>query len=161
LLTACAAQLVALQLFVDSLTAQWDPLVATNMLEDWERLLALPDPCVQAVQTLQQRQQMALGRLTEVGGQSRAYFIDLARGYGEPGCTITEFQQATCNSDCNAALHVVLDIFFWEINIPRLLGDVHVATCNDSCNDALQSAAENFIECIFNATTTLRFTYLG
>ena len=165
LLQAIASQLAGAQIFVDALHAQLDPRAATNMLPDWEDLLGLPDACTPMKQTFVQRQQLAFGRLTESGGQSRAYFVDLAARFGEPSCTITEFPLSTCNSDCNSALSSLEDTFFWQVNIPRGIQNLQFATCNDDCNSALQTAEPNAIECIFNqrkpAATQVNFSYLG
>lgn len=127
---------------------QYDPLQATTLLPDWERLLALPDACTasQALSTLE-RQRIASQRLMEEGGQSRAYFIGMAEQLGEPGCTITEFRQMTCNSNCNAALHSQADEFVWRVNVPSVAAGTRLMTCNDHCNNALLIFEPNLIEC--------------
>lgn len=163
LLEALAAQLLAVQLRLEDLTAQWDPRRATSMLPDWERLLALPDACAPAGQQVADRQTAAFGRLTELGGQSRAYFIDLADRNGEPGCTITEFRPANCNSDCNDAVNSTADAFTWRVNIPHAAQSARWANCNSDCNSALQMYTPSAIECFFNerkpAHTQVVFAY--
>lgn len=74
-----------------TLMAQMSPLTADELLADWELSLGLPDACAPAAQTLDQRRRAVAARLSEVGGQSRAYFIALAalRGYA---ISITEPQ---------------------------------------------------------------------
>ena len=126
-----------------------DPLIATAMLPDWERLLGLPDDCTADLDlSIPQRQRMAFARLTELGGQSRAYFIALAEAYGEPGCTIDDgFLQMTCNDDCNDALYSLADVFTWRVNIPRPIDQVEAMTCNSDCNDALASFSLSLAEC--------------
>lgn len=163
-LQAVSAQLATAQEFIDAIHAQGDPRAATKLLPDWEALLGLPDACTPMNQTLVERQQLAFGRLTESGGQNRDYFVDLAARYGEPGCTITEFPLANCNGDCNSAMCSLEDTFFWRVNIPRTIQNLHMANCNDDCNAALQTAEANVIECIFNerkpAATQVNFSYL-
>lgn len=163
LLEAIAATLLAVQLRLNDLHTQWDPRRATSMLTDWERLLGLPDKCAPANQQLADRQQAAFARLTESGGQSRAYFIDLADRLGEPDCTITEFRPATCNSHCNSPLHSIADAFVWRVNIPRPAANARGATCNSNCNSALQEYTPSAIECVFNerkpAHTQVTFAY--
>lgn len=163
LLEAIAAMLFAAQLRLEGLVVQWDPRRATAMLPDWERLLGLPDACAPAGQLIADRQTAAFGRLTEVGGQSRAYFIDLAERNGEPGCIIDEFRPTHCNSDCNDALVSVADAFTWRVNIPRAAQNVRLANCNSDCNSALQMYTPASIECLFGerkpAHSTVVFSY--
>lgn len=134
---------------VDLARQSADPLFATYMLADWERLLGLPDECTADFElSLLERQRMAFARLTEQGGQSRAYFIGLAEAYGEPGCTIEDgFSQMTCNDDCNDALYSLADVFTWRVNIPRPIDQVESMTCNGDCNDALASFSLSLAEC--------------
>ena len=94
-----------------------DPRTADELLADWERVL--PDDCmVTLALSKTDRRAIAAQRPTEQGGQSRAYFIALAEQLGQPGCTITEFAPANCNSNCNSALYSEADRFVWRMNIP-------------------------------------------
>lgn len=150
LLEAVAAMFASAEsLAVELRNQSADPLIATHMLPDWERLLGLPDECTAELElSILQRQRMALARLTERGGQSRPYFIALAEAYGEPGCTIDDcFMQMTCNSDCNDALYSLADVFTWRVNIPRPIDQVEAMTCNSDCNDALASFSLSLAEC--------------
>ncbi|SDO75872.1 Uncharacterized protein YmfQ in lambdoid prophage, DUF2313 family [Rhodoferax sp. OV413] len=148
LLEAFAAMLLAAQLRVAALVAEFDPLLATSLLPDWERLLGLPDDCmVTASLTTLDRQRIASQRLHERGGQSRAYFIDLADRLGEPGCTVTEFRPMTCNDDCNDALYSTADLYTWRVNIPHAAVNARQMNCNDNCNAALQMYLPSLAEC--------------
>ncbi len=60
------------------LLTEADPSTALEMLGDWERLLGLPDPCVPADASIRARQRLAAQKLAARGGQSRAYFVELA-----------------------------------------------------------------------------------
>jgi uncharacterized protein YmfQ (DUF2313 family) len=165
LLEASAAMHSTAEARLEDLRSQSaDPLVATNMLADWERLLGLPDDCMadQAL-SLADRQRIAGQRLVELGGQSRAYFIDLATRLGEPGCTITEHRPFNCNDDCNDALFSEPDRFIWRMHIPHPADNARFFNCNDDCNDALQQYAPSLIECPIDerkpAHTQVLFTY--
>jgi len=163
LLESIAALLMSAQARLEALEVQWDPRRATSMLTDWERLLGLPDDCAPAGQLLTDRQTAAFGRLTDVGGQSRAFFIDLAERNGEPGCTIDEFRPANCNGHCNEALLSVADAFTWRVNIPHVAANVRWANCNSNCVSALQMYTPASIECLFGerkpAHSTVIFSY--
>ena len=53
------------------------------LLSDWERVLGLPEPCFPAAQTIEERRLAVVEKLRRrPGGQSRAYFTDLARRLG-------------------------------------------------------------------------------
>lgn len=59
------------------------PPTSFQLLPDWERVLGLPDPCLTAAQTLDERRQAVREKLQRrPGGQSRAYFIGIARRLG-------------------------------------------------------------------------------
>ena len=151
LLAAIAARLASAEARFAHLLAQMDPRQATDLLTDWERLLGLPDDCSPIQRDVAQRQQVAFARLTELGGQSPAYFIALAASIGEPGVTITEFRPLTCNSTCNGTLHTDADAHNWRVNLPSAAQDVRTMTCTSPCDDALQSYTASGIECVFNA----------
>lgn len=118
---------------------------------------------VNVPQTIFERRAQAFARLTEQGGQSRQYFMDLAAALGEPGCTVTEFRPMNCNSDCNDALYSEADIFSWRMNIPHANVGARPMNCNDDCNDALDLGGESPIECPIRerapAHTSVYFAY--
>lgn len=68
-----------------------DPRTTVELLEDWERNWGLPDPCYEAPQTVGERQQALVLRMTLIGGVSRQFFIDLASSIGYT-ITITEYR---------------------------------------------------------------------
>ena len=55
-----------------------DPRSTYELLSDWERALGLPDPCVPVVQTLAERRNAIVNKLTMLGGQSIAFFTSVA-----------------------------------------------------------------------------------
>lgn len=97
--------------------------------------------------SLPERRAQAFQRLTEQGGQSRQYFIDMAATLGEPGCTISEFRPMTCNDNCNSALTSAADKFSWRVNIPHSNAGARPMHCNDNCNSPLDLGGVSVIEC--------------
>jgi uncharacterized protein YmfQ (DUF2313 family) len=76
----------------NALLLEMNPLTIRELIPDWEKVCDLPDGCLMlAASTLEQRRAAILGKVLGVGGQSRAYFIELARQLGYPNSTITEF----------------------------------------------------------------------
>lgn len=75
-----------------ALFAEVLPATTSELLEEWERVAGLPDPCVaDQPQTLQSRRAALVARLAGTGGQSIDYFIGLAADLGYT-ITIEEFR---------------------------------------------------------------------
>lgn len=74
------------------LLAEAYPGTANETIADWERVCGLPDPCTGPLETLQQRRNAVLGKLSMTGGQSVAYitqflttmgfFVEITEGPG-------------------------------------------------------------------------------
>lgn len=93
LLTADANALEAAQLSGELLYDRiWPESGAA--LDEWERVLGLPDHCVADESlTVGQRINAVMAKLQGLGGQSRAFFIQLAASLGY-SITITEYRPA-------------------------------------------------------------------
>lgn len=76
------------------LATETDPRFTTEMLDSWERAFGLPEECMVAPTTMADRRRALVRKVTELGGQSRAFFIALAEYLGY-SITITEFQPWT------------------------------------------------------------------
>lgn len=113
--------------------------------------------------TSEERRRAAFQRLTEQGGQSRAYFTGLAELLGEPNTTITEFKRFTVNSGANDALYSQNDRFVWRVNVPTGAIGLRRFNCNSACNFALQKYTPSVIECALRerkpAHTNVIFAY--
>lgn len=60
-----------------------DPTTTNELLEDWERLLGLPDECDStSEQSLQERRRRVIQVLTTRGGQNEQFYKDLAANFG-------------------------------------------------------------------------------
>lgn len=168
LLSAFAVELARLDQRADDLLEEADPRTTFELLTDWERVAGLPDTCTGEADTLEQRRQELLQRLTGLGGQSRQFFIDLAERLGYPGVTIEEFQPFVCGvselgvDPLNGGDEVR---FNWKVVIPAgrvtsfTLGE---SRCGDSLTD-IDRAAD--LECLLTllqpAPGTLIFSYEG
>lgn len=88
-----AAALVLAEQATDQVYATIFPDTGAGLV-DWERVLALPDPCLAGTQqSTQQRVQAVVSKLRAQGGQSKAFFIALAKSLGYD-ITITTFRPA-------------------------------------------------------------------
>ena len=67
----------------DQLIREVDPRTTLELLEDWERLLGLPDECdPSTTQTIQERRTRVIQVLTTRGGQNEAFYKTLASNFG-------------------------------------------------------------------------------
>lgn len=82
LLEALAAEFARLDGRVIRLLEETDPRTALETLIDWERVAGLPDTCTGAPDNVGERQVALFQKLTGLGGQSPADFIDLAARVG-------------------------------------------------------------------------------
>lgn len=64
------------------LVVESDPRQTVDLLPDWERNWGLPDPCLDEVLSIGDRQIALVTKMTLIGGSSRQFFIDLAATLG-------------------------------------------------------------------------------
>lgn len=90
-------------------------------LADWERVLALPDPClVGQAQTVGQRVQAVVSKLQGRAGQSKPFFIALAKSMGYD-ITITTFRPARAGmARAGDAINGGDWDFTWRVNAPAV-----------------------------------------
>ncbi|MFV2950124.1 YmfQ family protein [Pseudomonas japonica] len=89
-LGALSRELAREDLRAADLLAESLPDTVRELVPDWERVMELPDACMGESPTFDDRQLAVRRRLVEVGGQSRAYFLDLAFSLGYPEARIVE-----------------------------------------------------------------------
>lgn len=90
LLQAAAQELGREDLRAADLLAESNPDTVRELVPDWERVMSLPDPCLGESPKFEDRQLAVRRRLVEVGGQSPAYFVELAIGQGYPSARVIE-----------------------------------------------------------------------
>lgn len=69
---------------------EMDPSGVSELVPDWEAIMGLPDPCLGLNPAFEDRRLAVRRRLFEVGGQTPAYFIDIAVGQGYPQASVIE-----------------------------------------------------------------------
>jgi len=90
ILNGVSQELARIEARAFDLLNEMDPGGVTEMVPDWERVMSLPDPCLGLEPVFEDRRRAVRERLTATGGQSRAYFIDIAVRQGYPLSSITE-----------------------------------------------------------------------
>lgn len=137
------------------------PLFAADLLSDWERVLAITPS---ADDSWQQRLEMVLIKLAEVGGLSRNYFIRLAKS---AGYTITIEELDMFRAGESAAGEYINEegfMWVWQVNIMGRYTPSYYFRAGESCaGDSLQNFGDPVIESWFNdlkpAHTFCIFTY--
>ncbi len=137
-----------------------DPRTTDELMADWERVAGLPDPCVTGEQSTPERYAALLTKLTSLGGQSAAYFVQLAAGLGNT-VSISEFDEFTVDDDVDAAINGSDWNFAWQVTATATA--FFEMTVNDSVDDPLASWSNAPLECVFErykpAHTTIIFAY--
>lgn len=59
-----------------------DPRTASQLLDEWEQLVGIPDECQDKASAIEDRRRDVLRKLTNRGGASHQFFVDLAAGIG-------------------------------------------------------------------------------
>lgn len=95
LLSACAEELARVDRAAHLLPEEVTPSTTINGLNDWERVLALPDVCLPAGSTMQERRDAVLGKLRDLGRQDLGYWYELVETLGYE-ITIEEHWPALC-----------------------------------------------------------------
>ncbi|GAB7527903.1 DUF2313 domain-containing protein [Pseudomonas sp. 3A(2025)] len=104
----------------EALPLEANPASTNELLSDWERVAGLPDKCSgELEETLQGRKNALLAKLSSTGGQSAAYFIELARTLGYV-VTIEEFRPFRAGRSCAGdALTNGPWRFTWRVHAPQ------------------------------------------
>ena len=146
-LAAIAEEMARLDVRAEQLVDEADPRITSELLPDWERVAGLPDPCVTAAQTTQERRAALIARLTNIGGQSRQFFIAIALARGVP-LPITEFHQFQVGeSAVGDALNGDDWVFTWRVNAPTTT--IREFAVNESAvGDPLRSWGNEILECV-------------
>jgi len=160
LLSAFADEFARIDARLERLLDEADPRTTSELLYDWERVAGLPDDCVGESGSLSERRTLLVAKITNVGGQSPQFFIDLAASLGYT-VTITEFNPYTVDSYVNDSLYGIYWVFVWQVN--AALNTVRRFTVGGFVNDPLASWGNTILECAIGemkpAHTTVHFSY--
>lgn len=131
----------------EQLIEEVDARTTSELLVDWERVVGLPDPCLDPPKSTAERRRRVVQRLTYQGGQSAAFFTSFLAALGYPGITVKEFRPMKCNSKCNAALNQGGWRYGWRVSVP-VAANKKVMTVRGRCNDPLASWGNPGLECL-------------
>lgn len=156
-LKAMAEEFARVDLRAENLIEEADPRTTLELLSDWERVCGLD-----ALDTVALRQIAVVDKLTDIGGQSRAFFIAVALKFGFV-ITITEFRPYTCITPIDQGIYEEDCRYVWQVNAPETT--VSEANCQSPCTEPLRSWGNEILEALIRfrkpAHTTVIFAYGG
>jgi uncharacterized protein YmfQ (DUF2313 family) len=132
---------------LNQLIEEADARTTSELLVDFERVVGLPDPCLDPPTSTAERRRRVVQRLTYQGGQSAAFFSSFLEALGYPGITVTEFKPMKCNSKCNANLNQGGWRYGWRVSVP-VTANKKVMTVRGRCNDPLATWGNPGLECL-------------
>lgn len=147
----------------EALPIEANPATTNELLVDWERVAGLPDKCSGVLEeTLQGRKNALLTKLTSNGGQSPAYFIELAASLGYT-VTIEEFRPFRAGiSKAGDALTNGPWAFTWRVRAPET-SVISFRAGVSAAGERLRSWGNDTLECKINqlkpAHTIALFAY--
>lgn len=89
-LTGVAVEFARIEARAVDLLNEMDPAGVSELVPDWEKVMGLPDPCLGLNPSFEDRRLAVRRRLVAIGGQTPAYFIEVAVSQGYPNPTVTE-----------------------------------------------------------------------
>lgn len=87
-----ARELLRIDTRAVELLNEMDPSGVSELVSDWEWVMGLPDPCLGTSPAFEDRRLAVRRRLVEVGGQTPAFFAQLAKSLGYPEAKVTEYR---------------------------------------------------------------------
>lgn len=160
---AVGVQLDVAQAITEALLIEIDPRTTDLLLDDWERVYGLPDGCSDIGQSIEQRRAALLAKVSDSGGLSKRYFLQVAEELGYRDTSITTFVPSNCEMTCEMPLRGERFRFLWTVNLPHQNDNHIVFRADTRCDSRLDSYAFGALECQFMrlkpAHTQVIFTY--
>lgn len=89
-LRGLSAELARLDARAYDLLNEADPQTLHELVPDWERVMQLPDPCLGGSPTFDDRKIAVRQRLVGHGGQTPAFYVQIAISQGYPAAKVVE-----------------------------------------------------------------------
>lgn len=150
LLVGLAAELARAELRAEQLTIEVVPSLTTELLSEWEAVAGLPDRCSGTLEdTIQGRRAALTAKLSSIGGQSPAYFIEVARQLGYT-VEIEEFRPFRAGlSAAGDALTNGDWVFTWKVEAPETT-IIDFRAGLSAAGEPLRSWGNSALECKIN-----------
>lgn len=149
---------------VRDLLNEVDPQRTNELLADWERVCGLPDPCLGTTGTLSDRRENVINKLSSRGGQSAAYFIQVAAAIGFTITITNSFPQFKAGiSKAGDPLTNGPWIYAWAVNTPEADIVDGFRAGHSAAGDPLSTSRADALECVITrlkpAHTVVIFNY--
>jgi uncharacterized protein YmfQ (DUF2313 family) len=140
------------------------PCTTDELLPEWEATLGLPDPCIGELDTTQERQAAVCSKFTARGGQSVAYFEQLAASLGY-AITITTFRPFYVSEGrVDDPLYDEQWAYVWQVNIAAVDTLVYFRVGESTVDEPLVAFGNATLECLLDAAkpahTEIIFSYI-
>ncbi len=137
------------------------PTSTVDLLPEWESTLGLPDLCAGPQTTVQSRRAQVASRFTTVGGQSIAYFTQLAATLGY-SITITQFAPSRFGRQFGEPFGGIAWAHAWQVNAPAFTIN-RFRFGSDAFGESFAVWSNNILQCELQAAmpahTALIFNY--
>lgn len=130
---------------IDLLTES-HPSTAEELFEEWENQYGLPDDCCTTDQTDEDRVYALIQSYQTQGGQSKAFFIEVAALLGVE-ITITEYRQRYFGDDFNELYASTDWTYTWQVNTKVV--NFRNMYYGESYNQVYRQWVNERLECVF------------
>jgi uncharacterized protein YmfQ (DUF2313 family) len=157
-------ELVRIDARASDLIREADPRSSTELLSDWEELTGLPGICGTIGDTIEDRRNQVVAKLTQLGKQNKQFFISLAAtiGYTITVNDIEEYQEFKAGSRAGDRLTNGSWVYTFTIHAPAFTVRYFKAGANVA-GDRLLEYGDELFECLISsnkpAHTEVIFTY--
>jgi uncharacterized protein YmfQ (DUF2313 family) len=164
LLSAFAQSLAAVHQRADELLLEMVSITTHELLADMERVTGLPDPCIGDDQdlTVLERRSQVVAKFAARGGQSPAYFVEIAKALGYE-ITVSEYRPFLAGFSAAGDPAASEDWnFVWQVNASGT--SIREFICGTSvCGEPLRTWGNKILECVISrlspAHTRVQFAY--
>ncbi|MBU1229564.1 MAG: YmfQ family protein [Proteobacteria bacterium] len=162
LLQGLAVEPARVDAALHDLLTELDPPQALELLADWERVCGLPDGCSQPGETVQERREAVALRLSAQGGQTPAYFAEVATLLAGAPCIVREFRPLRVGSRAGDLLSNGDWPFAFSVQAPEV--PIRTMKAGQGCaGERLRTWGNERLECTVRrlapAHTIVTFTY--
>lgn len=152
-----------IDIMAHNLLQECDPTQTLSLLPEWERMCGLPDACSHYGESITERRQAIELRLAAHGGQSRAYYEELASMLTGARCSVEEFLPFRAGTACAGdALYNGSWQYAFAIRAPSVPMRAF-SVASSVVGEALRHWGHEHVECIIRhykpAHTIVLFTY--
>jgi len=165
---------------VEDMRATVDPRTADEALDLWENMMGIPDECTPTDQTLVERQQQVVQKLTNIGGLSKTFYefigaqlgfpdvevknwVNFTAGRARAGDPLTNYWDIpfVAGSECGNQLNSVGWLYYFNVDMPVTASEHFVA--GSLAGEVIRDFSNELLQCTYrqikpaNAGVTFSF----